>query len=123
MNRINGTHTAASSNMSMMHKCLQQQLCLSTKHAFPVSQVEFDDGVGKAHSYAAKVTSEGVAPRSRQARIGKELAGLAASLPITLSSSVFVRVDQSHMTLWKALITCGHVADMLDDQQPAGLQT
>ena len=70
-----------------------------------VRQVEFDDGLNTGHSYASKVASEGVAPRSRQARIGKELAGLAASLPITLSSSVFVRVDQTHMTLWKALIT------------------
>ena len=70
-----------------------------------VLQVEFDEDVKTGHSYANKVASEGVAPRSRQARIGKELAGLAASLPLTLSSSVFVRVDQTHMTLWKALIT------------------
>ena len=67
--------------------------------------MEFADSVSTGHSYASKVGVEGVAPRSRQARIGKELAGLAASLPINLSSSVFVRVDQTHMTLWKALIT------------------
>lgn len=70
-----------------------------------VLQVEFDEDVKTGHSSANKVASEGVAPRSRQARIGKELAGLAASLPLTPSSSVFVRVDQTHMTLWKALIT------------------
>lgn len=79
-----------------------------------VCQVEFDDGVNTGHSYASKVASEGVAPRSRQARIGKELAGLAASLPITLSSSVFVRVDQTHMTLWKALITGESIVTCVD---------
>lgn len=73
--------------------------------------MEFDEAVNVGHSYTAKVSLEGVAPRSRQARIGKELAGLAASLPTTLSSSVFVRVDQTHMTLWKALIT-GVSADL-----------
>lgn len=77
------------------------------------AQVEFDEAVGSGHSYASKIAAEGVAPRSRQARIGKELAGLAASLPITLSSSVFVRVDQTHMTLWKALITGMHSSFLL----------
>ena len=67
--------------------------------------MELSDAVACQHAYDIKVTQEGAAPRARQARVGKELAGMAADLPLNVSSSVFVRVDQSRMMLWKALIT------------------
>lgn len=62
--------------------------------------------VGASHCYKDKV-NEGAVPRARQARVGKELAGMAADLPLNMSSSVFLRVDEKHMMLWKALITGG----------------
>ena len=61
--------------------------------------------VAAGHSFKDKVGGEGAAPRSRQARVGKELAGMAVDLPLNVSSSVFLRVDETHMMLWKALIT------------------
>ena len=63
------------------------------------------DNVAAGHSFKEKASSEGAAPRSRQARVGKELAGMVADLPLNVSSSVFLRVDEQHMMLWKALIT------------------
>jgi baculoviral IAP repeat-containing protein 6 len=45
-------------------------------------------------------------PNAKQIRrVAKESAGLAALLPLTPSSSVFVRVDQACTSLWRALIT------------------
>ena len=63
--------------------------------------------VAASHCYKDKVRAEGAVPRARQARVGKELAGMAADLPLNMSSSVYLRVDQKHMMLWKALITGG----------------
>ncbi|KAA6422458.1 MAG: baculoviral IAP repeat-containing 6 [Trebouxia sp. A1-2] len=68
-------------------------------------QVDLADNVADGHCYKDKVGHEGAAPRSRQARVGKELAGMAADLPLNVSSSVFLRVDEKQMMLWKALIT------------------
>ena len=63
--------------------------------------------VSASHCFKDKVRAEGAVPRARQARVGKELAGMAADLPLNMSSSVFLRVDEKHMMLWKALITGG----------------
>ncbi|KAL0054327.1 hypothetical protein WJX82_007206 [Trebouxia sp. C0006] len=68
-------------------------------------QVDLADSVAGGHCYKDKAGQEGAAPRSRQARVGKELAGMAADLPLNVSSSVFLRVDEKQMMLWKALIT------------------
>ncbi len=73
-----------------------------------VLQVDLADNVAAGHIYMDKTKQEGAAPRSRQARVGKELAGMAADLPLNVSSSVFLRVDEKHMMLWKALITGTH---------------
>ena len=70
-----------------------------------ILQVDLADNVADGHCYKDKVGHEGAAPRSRQARVGKELAGMAADLPLNVSSSVFLRVDEKQMMLWKALIT------------------
>ena len=63
--------------------------------------------VSASHCFKDKARAEGAVPRTRQARVGKELAGMAADLPLNMSSSVFLRVDEKHMMLWKALITGG----------------
>ncbi len=70
-----------------------------------ILQVDLADNVASGHCYKDKAGHEGAAPRSRQARVGKELAGMAADLPLNVSSSVFLRVDEKQMMLWKALIT------------------
>ena len=70
-----------------------------------ILQVDLADNVAGGHSYKDKAGQEGAAPRSRQARVGKELAGMAADLPLNVSSSVFLRVDEKQMMLWKAIIT------------------
>jgi baculoviral IAP repeat-containing protein 6 len=50
--------------------------------------------------------SAGDPPAAKQVRrVAKESAGLAALLPLTPSSSVFVRVDERSTSLWRALIT------------------
>jgi len=38
-------------------------------------------------------------------RLAKELAGLPQLLPLSESSSIFVRIDEEIVTLWRALIT------------------
>ena len=68
-------------------------------------QVDLTDNVAAGHIYKEKTGHEGAAPRSRQARVGKELAGMTADLPLNVSSSVFLRVDEKQMMLWKAIIT------------------
>lgn len=68
-------------------------------------QVDMSDTVANSHCFQNTAAAEGAVPRSRQARVGKELAGMAVDLPLNVSSSVFLRVDEEHMMLWKALIT------------------
>ncbi|KAL3136896.1 hypothetical protein ABBQ32_006505 [Trebouxia sp. C0010 RCD-2024] len=70
-----------------------------------LDQVDMATNVAGSHCYKDKAGVEGAVPRARQARVGKELAGMAADLPLNASSSVFLRVDEKHMMLWKALIT------------------
>ena len=70
-------------------------------------QVDMATNVSASHCFKDKARAEGAVPRARQARVGKELAGMAADLPLNMSSSVFLRVDEKHMMLWKALITGG----------------
>ena len=48
---------------------------------------------------------EGARPRPRTVRLGKDIAGLNSDLPLTPTSSVFVRVDEQNVSLWRALIT------------------
>ena len=43
------------------------------------------------HQYARALAGEGAHPRQRMVKVGKELAGLAADLPLDARSSVFVR--------------------------------
>ncbi|KAK9830590.1 hypothetical protein WJX81_002568 [Elliptochloris bilobata] len=57
------------------------------------------------HQYERSLATEGVHSRLRMVKVGKELAGLAADLPLDARSSVFVRVSEEQVVLWKALIT------------------
>ena len=56
------------------------------------------------HHYRAE-TKMSVPPAAQQRRVAKECAGLAALLPCTPSSSVFVRAEEASTSLWRALIT------------------
>jgi baculoviral IAP repeat-containing protein 6 len=47
----------------------------------------------------------GTSNARRTKRIMVEAPDLGTSLPLSLSSSIFVRVDSSRMHLWKALVT------------------
>jgi baculoviral IAP repeat-containing protein 6 len=56
------------------------------------------------HHYRAD-TRLSVPAAAQQRRVAKECAGLAALLPCTPSSSVFVRAEEASTSLWRALIT------------------
>lgn len=57
------------------------------------------------HSYAHFASVESVQPKARMSRLAKEIAGLQQLLPLNECSSVFVRVDEENVTLWRTLIT------------------
>ena len=79
-----------------------------TKHVGPrYSQLDQVSGIEDTHHFKKAAKDEGVAPRERVVRCGKEMAGLATDLPCSPSSSVFVRLDQRNVVLWRALITGG----------------
>ena len=70
-----------------------------------MAQLGFLEGIADDHKYKSKARTEGATPRSRTVRLGKEIAGLNSDLPLNPTSSVFVRVDEQNVTLWRALIT------------------
>ncbi|CAE7271655.1 unnamed protein product [Symbiodinium microadriaticum] len=57
------------------------------------------------HAFAQIARNEHCIPQARTVRLAKELAGLAALLPLSDSSSVFVRNGSQQQQLWRALIT------------------
>ncbi|MEW5298580.1 MAG: hypothetical protein WDW36_001686 [Sanguina aurantia] len=68
-------------------------------------QVDYVEGVaGATHHYRTNCTAEAVCPKARTVRVAKEMSGLPQLLPISASSSVFVRVDEAKATVWRALI-------------------
>ena len=82
--------------------------CERARHAeldADVAQLGFLEGIASDHKYREKPRAEGARPRPRTVRLGKEIAGLSADLPLSPTSSVFVRVDEQNATLWRALIT------------------
>ncbi|MEW5308758.1 MAG: hypothetical protein WDW38_000692 [Sanguina aurantia] len=69
------------------------------------SPVDYVEGVaGATHHYRTNCTAEAVCPKARTVRVAKEMSGLPQLLPISASSSVFVRVDEAKATVWRALI-------------------
>ncbi|GAX75755.1 hypothetical protein CEUSTIGMA_g3198.t1 [Chlamydomonas eustigma] len=69
-------------------------------------QVEYvQDLKQQNHAYAIEASAEGVQPKARMSKLARELAGLQQLLPLNEHSSIFVRVDENNVTLWRALIT------------------
>jgi hypothetical protein len=52
------------------------------------------------HHYASKFTT-GTAPREKVLRLAQEQSALATSLPLSVDSAVFVRVDEDRMDVMK----------------------
>ncbi|GIM04217.1 hypothetical protein Vretimale_8765 [Volvox reticuliferus] len=67
-------------------------------------QVDAVSGLGRAHHFANQARMEQQAPRIRAVRLAKEVASLESLLPLSESSSIFARVDETAVQLWKALI-------------------
>ena len=84
-----------------------------------MAQLGFLEGIADDHKYRDSANREGARPRPRTVRLGKEIAGLNSDLPLNPTSSVFVRVDEQNVTVWRALITgessgCSHSGDILE---------
>ncbi|GIL55821.1 hypothetical protein Vafri_11171 [Volvox africanus] len=71
---------------------------------FKPLQVDAVSGLGRAHHFANQARMEQQAPRIRAVRLAKEVASLESLLPLSESSSIFARVDETAVQLWKALI-------------------
>jgi hypothetical protein len=80
-------------------------------------QIDMVTGLAHTHKLRAAAANEPTKPRPRMVRLGKEIAGLASELPLHPSSSVFVRVDEADIHLWKALITGAPLALCFDASQ------
>ncbi|KAI8463576.1 MAG: hypothetical protein J3K34DRAFT_462370 [Monoraphidium minutum] len=68
-------------------------------------QVDYHPAVSKAHMHEKHAKAEAAPLKTRAAKVAKEIAGLDRLLPLTESSSVFVRVDEANAFLWRAMIT------------------
>ncbi|KAG2424400.1 hypothetical protein HXX76_014609 [Chlamydomonas incerta] len=67
-------------------------------------QVDAVPGLGRHHHYATNARGEPANPRPRAVRLAKEVASLESLLPLSAAGSVFVRVDEGCVQLWKALV-------------------
>lgn len=56
------------------------------------------------HKYASTASVDTTRLKARAARVPKELGSLENSLSVSTSSSVFVRVSEANVYLWRALI-------------------
>ena len=82
--------------------------CEQARHAeldADAVQLGFLEGIASDHKHREKSRTEGAQPRPRTVRLGKEIASLTSDLPLSPTSSLFVRVDEQNATLWRALIT------------------
>lgn len=57
------------------------------------------------HKYATEAEQETSKPKERVKRLTKEIGSLKVDLPLNESSSVFVRVEETNICLWRVLIT------------------
>lgn len=57
------------------------------------------------HHYATNIATTGSVASSKMVRLSKECQTLATSLPISPSSSIFVRADEERLDVMKAIIT------------------
>eukprot|EP00921_Rhytidocystis_pertsovi_P015166 GHVQ01024226.1.p1 GENE.GHVQ01024226.1~~GHVQ01024226.1.p1 ORF type:complete len:877 (+),score=130.31 GHVQ01024226.1:672-3302(+) len=60
-----------------------------------------DVNIAGGHHFAKESNSEAAAPTQRCIRLVKEISGLPTSLPLTASSAVFVRTDETRSQLWR----------------------
>lgn len=82
---------------------------LSTKYIAALKDMQFDScdidvGNSSSHVYANLFNTALPPGRPQMMRIAQELASLSTSLPLDLASAIFVRSDDSKITLLKALI-------------------
>lgn len=67
-------------------------------------QVAFVDSL-PFHTYGKEPDKEKNKPKERVKRLTKEIGSLKVDLPLNESSSVFVRVEETNITLWRVMIT------------------
>ncbi|KAJ1530380.1 hypothetical protein ONE63_005289 [Megalurothrips usitatus] len=82
---------------------------LSTKYIAALKDMQFDScdidvTNPTSHIYATTFNSALAPGRPQMMRIAQELASISTSLPLDLASAIFVRSDDSKITLLKALI-------------------
>ncbi|KNC47475.1 ubiquitin-conjugating enzyme family protein [Thecamonas trahens ATCC 50062] len=63
-----------------------------------------DSGGYSKHHYASSISSSGGDVKSKMMRLAQEASGISGSLPLSFDSSVFVRIDEERMDVWKAMI-------------------
>jgi len=59
----------------------------------------------KGHHYSNSISKGGAVSKEKVLRLAQEQGSISTSLPLTYSSSVFVRIDEQHMDVMKVLIT------------------
>lgn len=102
--------TSAAASTRRQHKAREDADSPETASAkycdrMKLLQMDTWNGLSAGHLYEKSAAKESAHPRSRIHRVAKEVASLVADLPLSFSSSVFVRVDEQKATLWRALIT------------------
>lgn len=78
---------------------------INTLKPFQFATIDMKSGDSYSHHYANFLQSEPKMVSSKVLRLAQEANSLATSLPISLESSVFVRMDEERMDAVKALIT------------------
>lgn len=105
----NGCETSTDSDV-MDVSVSSEELSLETKYKLVMSELQFlpcsfDIDVPNSHHFAKAFRKQEALSQSQIFRIAQELTSLAISLPLNLSSAIFVRTDDDKLTLMKALIT------------------
>ncbi|KAK2145923.1 hypothetical protein LSH36_647g01017 [Paralvinella palmiformis] len=90
-----------SANEDEALECLYKKAVGSLQ--FGACDIDIDGTRG--HHYSKEFKKQEVLGQSQVFHIAKELTSLSSSLPLALSSSIFVRTDDNRLTLMRALIT------------------
>ncbi|XP_041468480.1 baculoviral IAP repeat-containing protein 6-like isoform X2 [Lytechinus variegatus] len=115
LNDLEGAGASASglsnSNGSKNQSADQRYIAVMTDLQFDTFQMVTEDSKGKIqfavpHHYASNAKSVGnVTNAARARRLAQEAVTLSTSLPLSASSSVFVRCDEDRLDVMKVLIT------------------
>ncbi|XP_065835083.1 probable ubiquitin-conjugating enzyme protein 17 [Oscarella lobularis] len=84
---------------------INKPMTLEERYRSYVRPLQFGSATIKKHHYATETRSGFPPPPAQIFRIAQELSSLSSSLPLTCSTSVFVRTDDDQINLMKALIT------------------